>query len=47
MLPADIPKDSSTELTCLERILDICADALGGDLPEHLVIEVPFPATKP
>ena len=43
MLPPDVPKDSSTEVTCIMRALDSCMEVLdkrGVKCPEHLVIEV-------
>lgn len=43
MLEPDIPKDSSTEITCILQALDAAAEILskrGVQLPEHLVIEV-------
>ena len=42
VLRPDVPKDSSTEMSCILRALDIAAgilDARGVTMPEHLVIE--------
>ncbi len=49
ILEPDICKDSSTEITCLLRALDIAADILarkGVRMPEHLVIEAGCPTPK-
>lgn len=38
-----MPKDSSTEVTCLMRALDVTEEILssrGLQIPEHLVVEV-------
>ena len=46
VLPPDVPKDSSTEATCLLRALDLAHQKLqerGVPLPEHLVIEAGCP----
>lgn len=43
ILPPDVPKDSSTELTCLSRVVDLVVrhlDAKGIPIPEHLIVEV-------
>ena len=43
VLEPDVPKDSSTEITCILRALDQVKDILdrrGVQMPEHLVIEV-------
>ena len=45
MVDSDIAKDSNTELTVLERIIDYAAELLsekGISVPEHLCIEVGF-----
>ena len=42
VLPPDVKKDSSTEVTCILKALDASVDILnkrGVALPEHLVIE--------
>lgn len=42
VLEPDVPKDSSTEVTCLMRALDVADSILssrGLSLPEHLIIE--------
>ena len=42
VLPPDVPKDSSTEITCIMRALDSAMEILeqrGVKCPEHLVIE--------
>ena len=43
ILEPDIPKDSSTEVTCILRAIDHAAGILrrkGIRMPEHLVLEV-------
>lgn len=43
VVDADVAKDSSTELTVLEQIIDFAMESLNHrniQMPEHLVIEV-------